>query len=1168
MSSNEQLEKPLWELIYGLLSPDEEAALRQRITSDPELARAYAKVKLQSELVAAAAKCDDTRGTLLRPGVDEVEDRNETSETDIDAGEKHDLVSPKSRLNAWPAANWIVAAAAMGLVVMSAISLRQLRSPAPLELAMAKATSRDSAELSSVRTVVTTPAVWNEDTMNYISVRTTSLDGTPRATSFKLKLYDADDEVQVYELFRTDERGKAQVELPGERVAKVARLEVTAENDVSPPLVTSVRSVRSGHLTHLTTDLPIYQPGETVRYRSLSRSRFDQRVDGEVSVEFEVLDGRGTPTPNAKHVITSQYGVGDGEFTIPEGAAYGKLTIQASSPEGVFPTQQRDVLVRKIAIPHWNKELILARDSYEPGDRVEARLSVTSQDGQPAVRKRLAITAFVDQQPIAFDEPTAVTDAEGNHEFYFSLPQSIIRGDAVVTVNVADDQFQEQHARAIPIHTGRADVHFFPEGGDLVAGLHNHVYFQAWDLQGRPIHLEGRVVDDAGNQVARAVTVHEGRGKFAFTTQAGAVYQLIVEKPAGAKQELLLPRVSSDAALVLHTSGQVLDPQDPLDITLRMRSPDRSLVLAAACRGGLVGLERIERSDFTDAGDGTSECQRQLKLAPGSSGVIRITVYDSGDVPLIPLAERLVFRRQAKRLQVQVDPIDSPQPGKQITLGLQTTDEEGQPAAAVLGVSVVNQALLNVANDQTANLETHVFLTSEIRNADELEDANFFLGTSDEAAAAMDLLLGTKGWRRFVVTGLDQVVQLDRVTLLSADNALFRNNVNDEVVDRFADLLVPLVLDNRVAIENERARPPKMATSTVSRQWIQSRQTLLQRWGTVLMIGGLLVLVAVLGLAITRSSGRPQVWVPSVVTAVIAAVLGVFWMGSQVNPLREIAYEPVSVASKPAATSNEASEIDVKANISNVADVGDYQYEFTFEQEEADQESLGAKRQALSKQAEAPRPIASRQQTDKSSSSAGRAGQRFGGDGTGGGDAPGNTTRKGKAVGANTPHDDAKKTASMQPHRQLQATRPAASPNEEPAAKVAATVKSDSAPATAAPAPSEAAAKIIESVTPMGARPTDASEFMKLDSLRALKELADIEPLYRRVYFDDFFRRGRELDALSTLLWEPLVITDATGRATVTFQLPSTNATYLLRADAHGGGRIGSGKAMIDVRQP
>src|SRR5262249_15016508 len=44
---------------------------------------------------------------------------------------------------------------------------------------------------------------------------------------------------------------------------------------------------------------------------------------------------------------------------------------------------------------------------------------------------------------------------------------------------------------------------------------------------------------------------------------------------------------------------------------------------------------------------------------------------------------------------------------------------------------------------------THFLLTNEVRKPDDLEHTDFLLGSHPNAAIALDLLLGTQGWRRF-----------------------------------------------------------------------------------------------------------------------------------------------------------------------------------------------------------------------------------------------------------------------------------------------------------------------------------------------------------------------------------------------------------------------------------
>ena len=59
-----ELRDQLWDLVYGLLDEADAVSLRERITSDRDVAREYARVKLQSELVAQAAKASDAESEM------------------------------------------------------------------------------------------------------------------------------------------------------------------------------------------------------------------------------------------------------------------------------------------------------------------------------------------------------------------------------------------------------------------------------------------------------------------------------------------------------------------------------------------------------------------------------------------------------------------------------------------------------------------------------------------------------------------------------------------------------------------------------------------------------------------------------------------------------------------------------------------------------------------------------------------------------------------------------------------------------------------------------------------------------------------------------------------------------------------------------------------------
>ena len=55
---------------------------------------------------------------------------------------------------------------------------------------------------------------------------------------------------------------------------------------------------------------------------------------------------------------------------------------------------------------------------------------------------------------------------------------------------------------------------FFPEGGDAIAGIKCKIAFKANDQWGRPINIDGYIVDKADKQVALLTTTHDGHGFF------------------------------------------------------------------------------------------------------------------------------------------------------------------------------------------------------------------------------------------------------------------------------------------------------------------------------------------------------------------------------------------------------------------------------------------------------------------------------------------------------------------------------------------------------------------------------------------------------------------------------------------------------------------------------
>ncbi|HYV39129.1 MAG TPA: hypothetical protein VE988_25810, partial [Gemmataceae bacterium] len=558
--------------------------------------------------------------------------------------------------------------------------------------------------------------------------------------------------------------------------------EKTLVNEILP-LVTSL------YVTHIMTDRPMYRPGELVHFRSLTLERFSLqpaeevfelryrlvRMVGDQEQVVEVRqpgtqqpaqmigasklkdkDGKALLGPDGKELR----GIGAGTFQLPDELPGGEYSLIVSEAYDRFPPEKRKVLVNRYQAPRLLKDVDFTRKSYGPGDLVTVTCKVAlAEGGRILSGQPVKLVAEVDKLECAKLE-NLKTDDKGQCVAQFRLPQKIERGEGVLTVTFTDGANVETTVEPINIILNKLVVDFFPEGGELIAGAPNRVYFQVRTPLGKPAELRGKIVNKAGQPVTtiqtvndhKEIGVNQGMGLFDFTPVKGEHYELKIDSPGGIEGSFWLPPVQ-DTGVVLHLPQGVVT--NKIDVVLHSIGKDRKLLVGAYCRGQLLDHE----SATVGAGQSKS---LTLKPAASVSGVYRITVFEViSDNELKPLAERLIYRHSPDKLNLQLfTDKNSYTPGDRVTLSLKATDQHNKPAPAIVVVSVVDKSILKLRNDRTARaMPSHFLLTSEVRGPEDLEYADFLLlnqSKSDmgldvaKAHVALDLLLGTQGWRRFI----------------------------------------------------------------------------------------------------------------------------------------------------------------------------------------------------------------------------------------------------------------------------------------------------------------------------------------------------------------------------------------------------------------------------------
>ena len=496
-------------------------------------------------------------------------------------------------------------------------------------------------------------------------------------------------------------------------------------------------------------------------------------------------------------------GVGCGEFVLPPDLADGDYTLvlrEQQHPAGLPATVPlpvtRLVKVRSGVADNYRKQIEFpGRVSYVAGETVVACADLMFQD-KPVPNATIAtVEVQADGKQLGVQMLSNETDKDGKVNLRFALPAELLDGDVRLKVAFRTAHGEEVVARRVPVIGNRLQVEFFPEcGNTLVAGVPCKVYVRATTPAGQPADIRG-IITDGREVLARVESLHDdsqpganrGLASFIYTPKLGGRAWLKLDAPAGIYAPILpgvpVPNAAValmggpgatairtgfplpppvDSGIVMSVLDPITAPGQPIRVQLHSVGQARTLVVGAYTRGRLSDTQKVTVEP---------DLPQIVKLMAGNDprgGVVRITAFEelpevAGEPKpdLKPVAERLVFRKPGEVLNlafavssVEAETIAVPAPkiatfraGAAVNLSITATNEKGHPAAAVLWAAAVNSGVSPGPKDRL--MPTHFLLAGEVKNPDDLEYADFLLTDHPKAGEALDLVLGTQGWRRF-----------------------------------------------------------------------------------------------------------------------------------------------------------------------------------------------------------------------------------------------------------------------------------------------------------------------------------------------------------------------------------------------------------------------------------
>lgn len=279
-----------------------------------------------------------------------------------------------------------------------------------------------------------------------------------------------------------------------------------------------------------------------------------------------------------------------------------------------------------------------------------------------------------------------------------------------------------------PANRTEPDIQLFPEGGYLVTDMRSKVGCKMVGPDGKGIDYTASVIDENNTTVTRFQSLKFGMGHFVFTPQKGHTYQVVIQSGAN-KYTRTLPTVFEKGYVMRLEGGG----NEPLSIQVQTNTGDGKVLLVAQTR---QSLKTVLQADLRQG-----EATFSIDPAKLGEGITQFTLFNTEGRPL---CERLYFTFPRRDLSMEVSGGQTYETRSKIDL----TVRAGGSLDTSTDMSVAVYRLDELQGIDENNIQTFLWLRSDLKGYIE-SPAYYFNKANSDAAAAIDNLMLTQGWRRF-----------------------------------------------------------------------------------------------------------------------------------------------------------------------------------------------------------------------------------------------------------------------------------------------------------------------------------------------------------------------------------------------------------------------------------
>jgi len=510
--------------------------------------------------------------------------------------------------------------------------------------------------------------------------------------------------------------------LPGGIKTDSARIKVTARRGL---LVQEADdSIHFDQLSRIfiSTDKPLYQPGQTLHARALIFSPLMQAIANE-EMPFKIEDPEGTTVFRAR-LKTSRFGIASIDWPVPENTRLGQYTIAFGRTDDSYASYT--IRISRYDLPNFTTSVKPDHPFYLPGQNAGVEVRADYLFGQPVKRGRVRVVRETEREwnyreqkweTKEGDKYEGETDAQGRfiahvklQEEHEDLKNSDYQRfkDVTYAAYFTDISTGRTEQRRFDLRVTKEAIHVYVVGEtyNQSSRLPLEFYVSTFYADGTPARCVGLISKGTSDDKESEISKGGGRRVARFTTNAYGLAKLSIPKPplgeddedtvylrfsahdaqgkAGHRNEDF--NYKDNPAIRVHTDKTLYRRGEPIVVNLISSEKNLAVVLDVSrdfqvLRSELVRLQD-GRASVTFPYD--DQLRDELTVTAYANTGAHDEIYDSHSL----------FYPRDKDLRLDVRPEQTTyRPGQEAHVNFNVLAPDGRAAQSALGVVVFDRAV-------------------------------------------------------------------------------------------------------------------------------------------------------------------------------------------------------------------------------------------------------------------------------------------------------------------------------------------------------------------------------------------------------------------------------------------------------------------------------------------